>query len=222
MKPQVPAYQINKFLDNDAIIVSDTGTVTTWAARHVMIKDRMMFSASGMLATMGNGLPYAVGAAIGNPGRQVVALVGDGGFTMLMGEMATIVKYKLPVKILLFRNDVLGEIKWEQMVMNANPQFGVQLEPIDFAAYARACGAGGFTVERPQDCEDVLRQAFAHPGPALIEAIIDPNEPPMPGKIRTQMAIRFAEALAGGERDRGAIVKTVVEDFLKEHVREVV
>ncbi|HEY8693627.1 MAG TPA: thiamine pyrophosphate-dependent enzyme, partial [Chloroflexota bacterium] len=222
MKPQVPAHQINKFLASDALIVSDTGTVTTWAARHIMIKDRMQFSASGMLASMGNGLPYAVGAAIGNPGRQVVALVGDGGFTMLMGELATIVKYKLPVKILLFRNNVLGEIKWEQLVMSANPQFGVELEPIDFAAYARACGAGGFTLERPQDCESILQQAFAHPGPALIDAIIDPNEPPMPGKIKTEMAIHFAEALAGGEKERGAIVKTVVEDFLKEHVREVV
>jgi pyruvate dehydrogenase (quinone) len=222
LKPQVPAHALNKFLADDAIIVSDTGTVTTWAARQVIIRDRMLFSASGMLATMANGLPYAIGAAIGHPGRQVVALVGDGGFTMLMGELATMVKYQLPVKILLFRNNVLGEIKWEQLVMNANPQFGVQLQPIDFAAFARACGAGGFTLERPQDCDAVLQQAFAHPGPALVDAIVDPNEPPLPGKIKTKQALHFAEALAKGEKDRGGIIQTVLEDALKERVREVV
>src|SRR5207244_6935756 len=118
--------------------------VTTWAARHIEMRGNMMFSASGLLATMGNGLPYALAAALAYPGRQVVALVGDGGFTMTMGEMATLVKYKLPVKVILFKNNTLGHIKWEQLVLEGNPQFGVDLQPIDFAKFAQACGAAGF------------------------------------------------------------------------------
>ena len=109
-------------------------------------------------------LPYSIGAAVAYPGRQVVCIVGDGGFTMLMGEVATLVKYKLPVKVIIIKNDVLGMIKWEQMVLEGNPQFGVQLQPIDFAAFARACGAGGFTIEKPEEVESVLREALAYDG----------------------------------------------------------
>jgi pyruvate dehydrogenase (quinone) len=107
--------------------------VTTWAARYVNIRGRMMFSSSGMLATMGNSLPYSVGAAVAYPGRQVVCLSGDRGFTMLMGEMATLVKYQLPVKVIIIKNNSLGQIRWEQMVFERNPEYGCDLHPIDFA-----------------------------------------------------------------------------------------
>ena len=153
MKPQVVTYHLNKLLDKDAIVTSDCGTVTTWTARYIQMRDDMKFSASGMLATMGNGLPYSVGAAVAYPGRQVVASVGDGGFTMMMMEVATLVKYKLPVKVIIIKNNVLGQIKWEQMVFEGNPQFGVQLQPIDFAMYAKACGAAGYTLDDPEQAE---------------------------------------------------------------------
>ncbi len=218
MKPQVPAYHLDRFLADDAIIACDTGTVTTWGARYITMRGGMMFSASGMLATMGNALPYSVAAAIAYPGRQVVCLSGDGGFTMLMGEMATLVKYRLPVKVILFKNNVLGQIKWEQLVFEGNPQFGVQLQPIDFAAYARACGAGGFTLDDPDKVEEVLGQAFAHPGPALVEAVVDPNEPPMPGNVTVKQAWHFAEAIARGTREGMEIVKTVLENKVREVV----
>src|SRR6185312_7163319 len=126
MKPQVVTALLNKFLADDAIIACDCGTVTTWASRYIKIRDNMMFSCTGMLATMANSLPYSVGAAIAHPGRQVVCFVGDGGFAMLMCELATIVKYKLPVKVIIIKNNTLGQIKWEQMVMEGNPQFGVE------------------------------------------------------------------------------------------------
>jgi pyruvate dehydrogenase (quinone) len=218
MKPQVVAHNLNKYLADDAIIVSDCGTVTTWAARYITIRDKMLFSASGMLATMANGLPYAVGAAVAHPGRQVVALVGDGGFTMLMGEVATMVKYKLPVKVIIIKNNTLGQIKWEQMVFEGNPEFGVKLQPIDFAAYARACGAAGFTLEDPRKVDEVYRQAFAHPGPAVIEAVVDPNEPAMPGHVTLEQAWHFAKSLIRGEKDRTQIIKTVLEDKIREVV----
>ena len=216
MKPQVVAYSLNKLLDNDAIVTVDSGTVATWAARYIDIRDGMQFSLSGTLASMANGLPYSVGAAVAYPGRQIVAFVGDGAFTMLMGEVATMVKYNLPVKVVVIKNNVLGQIKWEQMVLNANPQFGVQLHPIDFAAYARACGAAGYTVEDPAQCESVLRQAFAEPGPAVIQAVVDANEPPLPGNINTEQAMHFAQALARGERERFKIIETVLEDKVRE------
>lgn len=216
LKPQVVAYELNKLLANDAIVSADSGTIATWAARYVQIRGTMQFSLSGTLATMANSLPYSIGAAVAYPGRQVVCIVGDGGFTMLMGEVATLVKYQLPVKVIIFKNNVLGMIKWEQMVLDATPQFGVELQPIDFAAYARACGAGGFTVDQPSEVASVLRQAFAHPGPAIVEAVVDPNEPPLPGKITTEQAWHFAEALAKGEPDRWNIIKTVIENKVRE------
>jgi len=218
MKPQVVAHELNKLLDSDAIVSSDSGTIATWSARYIDIRDRMQFSLSGSLATMANGLPYSIGAAVAFPGRQVVCIVGDGGFTMLMGEVATLVKHKLPVKVIIIKNNVLGEIKWEQMVLGANPEFGVELQPIDFAAFARACGAGGFTIDRPEQAAAVLREALAYDGPAVIEAVVDPNEPPLPGKISTKQAMNFAEALVRGERDRWDIIKTVLEDKVREVV----
>jgi pyruvate dehydrogenase (quinone) len=216
MKPQVVAYALNKLLADDAIISSDSGTIATWAARYISIRGDQQFSLSGSLATMANGLPYSVGAAVAYPGRQVIGFVGDGGFTMLMGEVATLVKYNLNAKIIIIKNNVLGEIKWEQMVLNANPQYGVELQPIDFAAYARAVGAAGYTIDDPAQCESTLRAALSEPGPAIIEAVVDPNEPPLPGKISTEQAVHFSEALARGERKRFDIIKTVLEDKVRE------
>ena len=216
MKPQVVTYHLNRLLDDNAIISSDSGTIATWAARYLDIRGDMKFSLSGTLATMANGLPYSIGAAVAYPGRQVVCVVGDGGFTMLMGEMATLVKYKLPVKVIIIKNNSLGQIKWEQMVLDGNPEFGVDLQPIDFAKYAEAAGAAGFTIHDPKDAERVLREALQHNGPALVEAVVDKNEPPLPGQIKLEQAMHFAEALLKGEKDTKKIVKTIIEDKIRE------
>jgi len=218
MKPQVVTYHLNKLLDDDAIVSADSGTIATWAARYIDMRDRMQFSLSGSLATMANGLPYSIGAAVAYPKRQVVCIVGDGGFTMLMGELATLVKYNLNVKVIIIKNNVLGEIKWEQLVLEGNPQYGVELQPIDFDAYAKACGAAGFTLEHPKDAERILGDALAHRGPAVVQCVVDPQEPPLPGKITTKQALHFAEALARGEKDRWKIIKTVLEDRVREVV----
>jgi pyruvate dehydrogenase (quinone) len=216
MKPQVVTYHLNKLLNDDAIVSADSGTIATWAARYIQMRGQMQFSLSGTLATMANGLPYSIGAAVAYPGRQVVCTVGDGGFTMLMGEVATLVKYNLPVKVIVFKNNVLGMIKWEQMVFEGNPQFGVQLQPIDFAGFAQNCGAAGYTIERPEEAERILRDALAHPGPAVVQAVVDPTEPPMPGKITTEQAWHFVEALARGQQDRWDILKTVAKNTVRE------
>jgi pyruvate dehydrogenase (quinone) len=216
MKPQVVTHNLNKLLKDDAIVSSDSGTIATWTARHIEMRGDMQFSLSGSLATMANGLPYSIGAAVAYPGRQVVCVVGDGGLTMLMGEIATLVKYKLQVTVIVIKNNVLGQIKWEQMILEGNPEFGVELEPIDFAKVAEACGARGFTLERPEDAERILREALNHQGPSVVQAVVDPNEPPMPGKITTDQALHFAKALARGQKDAAKIIRTVVEDQVRE------
>jgi pyruvate dehydrogenase (quinone) len=216
MKPQVVTYNLNKLLSGDAIVSSDSGTIATWSARYIEMRDNMQFSLSGSLATMANGLPYSIGAAAAYPDRQVVCVVGDGGFTMLMGELATLVKYDMNVKVVIIKNNVLGQIKWEQIVLEGNPEYGVELQPIDFAGYAVNCGAAGFTIERPESAESVLREALAHRGPAVIQAVVDPNEPPMPGQVSTEQAVKFGEALVRGQKDAGKIIKTVLKDQFRE------
>jgi pyruvate dehydrogenase (quinone) len=218
LKPDVVGYNLNRFLADDAIVIADCGTVTTYAARYLKMRGRMMFTCSGMLATMGNSLPYSVAAALAHPGRQVVCFSGDGGFTMMMGELLTMVKYKLPVKVVVLKNNTLGQIKWEQMVFEGNPEFGVELQPLDFALYAKACGADGFTLDDPNNAADVLRAAFESQAPAVVQAVIDANEPALPGHVTMDQAWKFAESLARGEKDRWDILKDVV----KEKVREVV
>jgi pyruvate dehydrogenase (quinone) len=218
MKPQVVSYELNKLLDGDAIVSADSGTIATWAARYIDMRPDMKFSLSGTLATMANGLPYSIAAQIAYPERQVVAIMGDGGFTMLMGELATCVKYNLPVKVIIYKNNVLGEIRWEQMIFQGNPEYGVDLQPIDFAKAAEAFGVAGYTIEKPEDAAEILAAALGHLGPAVVQAVVDPNEPPWPPKIKFDQAVKFGEALLKGEPNRRKLALTVVS----ERVRDVV
>jgi pyruvate dehydrogenase (quinone) len=218
MKPQTFAWDIGRKVADDAIISCDSGTVSVWFARQVPVRRGQMHSLSGTLASMGNGVPYAIAAQVAYPQRQCVALVGDGGFTMMMGEFATAVKYRLPIKVFIFKNNSLGMIKWEQMIFLGNPEYGCELHPIDFAAFARACGAAGFTIEHPADCARIVEQALATPGPVIVEALINPHEPPMPPKVTAKQALHFAEALARGTPDRMKIAATVLTDKVRELV----
>jgi pyruvate dehydrogenase (quinone) len=212
LKPQLVADTLNDLLADDAIISTDSGTITTWAARYIQIRRGQMFSCSGNLASMAPGLPYAIAAQIAHPDRQSVALVGDGGFTMLMGEFATAVKYHLPIKVVIVKNNVLGMIKWEQMVFLGNPEYGVSLEPIDFVRFAEACGGIGFRCEKPDEVRGALEAMMLADRPALCEAIVDPFEPPMPARVKASQALHMAEALARGEPNRGRIALTLFRD----------
>jgi pyruvate dehydrogenase (quinone)/pyruvate oxidase len=216
MKPQVVAWELGRHLSDDAIVTCDSGTVATWFARQIKARRDQMFSLSGTLASMANGLPYAIAAQIAYPGRQVVAFVGDGGFSMLMGELATAVKYRLPIKVVVVKNNSLGQIRWEQMAFLGNPEYGCDLQPIDFAAFARACGATGLTIDDPAACGATLAQALAVPGPVVVEAVVDPDTPPLPAKISREQAVNFAEAMARGEPGRFKIMKTVFKDKVRE------
>jgi pyruvate dehydrogenase (quinone)/pyruvate oxidase len=208
MKPQVVAWNLGQLLEDDAIVTGDSGTVTTWAAR-MKLRANQRFSFSGTMCSMAAGLPYAIGAQAAHPGRQVVAFTGDGSLSMMMGDLATLAQHRLPVKIVVLKNNTLGLIKWEQMIFLGNPEFGVELRPIDFVKVAEGCGAKGFHIEDPKRCKAQLKEALATDGPAVIECVTDPDEPPMPPEVTEKQMKNFAKAMVGGERDRQRISLTM-------------
>ncbi len=216
MKPQVVAYELGKRLRDNAIVSCDSGTIATWFARHIPYREGQKFSLSGNLATMAPGLPYTLAAQIAYPERQCIAFVGDGGFSMLMADFVTAVKYKLPIKVVIIKNNALGQIKWEQIVFLGNPEYVIDLYPIDFAKFAEACGGRGFTIDDPKDCGKIMEEALNCSGPVIIQTVVDPYEPPFPPKATLKQAMHFAEGLARGEPKAGLIFKTVVADKVRE------
>ncbi len=147
-----------------------------------------------------------------------MGFVGDRGFSMLMAEFSKAVKYRLPIKIIVVKNNTLGQIKWEQIVFLGNPEYGCDLLPIDFAAFAHACGGSGFTIEDPAYCGRMLHEALVTPGPVLVEAVVDPLTPPIPAEVTLEQAAKFAESLARGEPNRSKIAWTVLSDKVREMV----
>ena len=216
IKPQRVAWELSELAAEDAIISTDSGTITTWIARQFKIKRNQKFSCSGTLATMAPGLPYAIAAKVAFPERQSIAFVGDGGFTMLMGEFLTAVKYNLPIIVVIIKNNTLGQIKWEQIVFLGNPEYGCELHNPDFARYAEACGGLGLTVEKPDEIRPALERAIAAGKPAIVEVVVDPFEPPMPSRVTLEQAAHFAEALAKGQPQGGKIALTLFRDKLNE------
>src|SRR5919109_889322 len=221
IKPDVIAMAVSDELEDNAIISTDSGTITTWAARHINIRKGMKFSVSGTLASMACGLPYAIAAQIAFPERQSIAFVGDGGLTMLMGEFATAVQYNLPIKVNVIKNNTLGMIRWEQMAFLGNPEYGVEFSPIDFAAYAEACGGRGYSITEPAEVRSIISQAFSEKKkPTIIEAYVDPFEPPMPPKVDMNLIRNMAESLARGQPYGGRIGLTLFRDKMHEALRK--
>lgn len=203
IKPQVIADAVSELLEDNAIISVDCGTNTSWAAQYINIRKGMKFSLSGTLATMACGLPYAIAAQIAFPDRQCIAFVGDGGFTMLMGEFATAVQYNLPIKIIVIKNNTLGMIRWEQMAFLGNPEYGVEFTPIDFVKFAESCGGIGYAIKEPDEISSIMEQAMKmdkdRRKPVIIEASVDPFEPPMPPKVEMEFVTNLAESFVKGQ-----------------------
>jgi pyruvate dehydrogenase (quinone)/pyruvate oxidase len=218
MKPQVVGWELGKRIPSNAIVTSDSGTITTWWARYVPALRGQKHSCSGNLATMACGLPYAIAAAVAYPDRPVYCIIGDGGLSMLLGELITVAAYKLNIKIVLIKNNTLGQIKWEQMVFLGNPEYGVDLYPADFVAIARGAGIEAIHIEDPNLCASQLDHAVNRPGAVLIEAVVDPFTPPMPAKVKASQAAKFAEALVRGEPNTSKIVLTSAHERIRELV----
>lgn len=193
LHPQVVASLAGKLADDDAIFICDTGAVTVWAARHLHIRNEQRFTLSATMASMAFGLPGAIGAQLEFPNRQVIAFCGDGGFQMLMGDFITAVKYKLPIKVIIFNNHKLGLIQMEQEVMGI-PQFQVELENPDYAEFAKLCGGDGITVRHAYDLDEAFKKAFATNLPFIINAEINPEELTLPPHISLKMASGYAKA----------------------------
>lgn len=216
IKPQRVAWELSKLAADDAIISTDSGTITSWVAQEFVLKKDQKFSCSGNLATMAPGLPYSIAAKLAYPERQSIAFVGDGGFTMLMGDFVTAVKYNLPIIVIIIKNNALGQIKWEQIVFLGNPEYGIELQPIDFAAYARACGGEGIAVDKPEEIRPALERAMSCGKPCVVEVTVDPYEPPMPPSISFSQTKHFAEALIKGQPNGKRIALTIFRDKMSE------
>jgi pyruvate dehydrogenase (quinone) len=184
LRPQMVMRELSNQLAPDAVISLDCGANTHFAARIIELKEWQKLTGTGMLATMAPGLPFAIAAQLAYPNRQSVAIVGDGGFTQLMGELVTAVKYQLPVKVIILKNNSLAEVLFEQKELG-NPTFGCDLAPIDFAAFAKACGAEGFRCTHPNEVASAVRDTLRSSRPAVLEVLVDPDEKPaLPSELK--------------------------------------
>jgi pyruvate dehydrogenase (quinone) len=207
-----------RLMPDDAVLTTDSGQNTEMAARHIGLGPRNAFGVSGSLASMACGLPYAIAAGIAFPGRPICAVVGDGGLAMQLGEFSTAVRYGIPLKVLVLKNNMLNQIAWEQMMFLGNPQFGCELQAIDFAMAAEAMGGTGYSVAEPGQVDAVMQEAFATVGAVIIEAVVDPYLPMMPPKMPPDFASNFRKALPqtpGHERIEANLAKEPLATMMK-------
>ncbi|WP_263164566.1 pyruvate dehydrogenase [Streptomyces sp. SCSIO ZS0520] len=191
LHPEYVASVLDELAAEDAVFTVDTGMCNVWAARYLTPNGRRRIIGSFSHGSMANALPQAIGAQFTDRSRQVVSMSGDGGFAMLMGDFLTLVQYELPVKVVLFNNSALGMVELEMLVAGL-PSYGTANRNPDFAAVARACGAHGVRVEKPKQLAKALKEALAHPGPALVDVVTDPNALSIPPKISADMVTGFA------------------------------
>lgn len=195
IRPEALAAAIDRHAPDDAIFTTDTGMSTVWLSRFVTMRGTRRLLGSYNLGSMANAMPQALGAQALDRGRKVVAFCGDGGLTMLLGDLLTAVAYELPVCLVVFNNGRLGMVKLEQE-QGGLPEFGTELENPDLAAVASAMGLHGVRVEEPDELEVAVRDALVHPGPVLLDVVTNPNEVSLPAKVTPADAWGFAIAKA--------------------------
>ncbi|WP_429519614.1 pyruvate dehydrogenase [Rhodococcus sp. BE178] len=193
--PEFAASILDDLAADDAIFTADTGMCNVWTARYLNPNGRRRFLSSALHGSMANALPHAIGAQFARPDRQVVAMSGDGGLSMLLGDLLTVAMYKLPVKIVVFDNSTLGMVKLE-MLVDGLPDFGVDVPSVDYAAVAAALGIYSRRIENPADLESGLRSALDHDGPALVDIVTDPNALSLPPTITGEQVRGFALAMS--------------------------
>jgi pyruvate dehydrogenase (quinone) len=202
--PEQVAAALDEVAADDAVFTVDTGMCNVWAARMIRATPRRRMLGSFNHGSMANALPQSIGAQLPDRNRQVVAMCGDGGFAMLMGEFLTLLQYDLPVKVVIFDNSSLAMVELEMLVAGL-PPYQTELKNPDFAAVARAAGATGIRVEDPGDVRDGLREALATPGPVLVDTVTDPNALSMPPKITAGQvkgfALAFSKIVLSGDAD---------------------
>ncbi|MFN8098686.1 MAG: pyruvate dehydrogenase [Dermatophilaceae bacterium] len=201
--PEYAASILDQVAATDAVFTADTGMCNVWSARYINPLGTRRVIGSFIHGSMANALPHAIGAQCAYPGRQVVSMSGDGGLSMLLGELVTIATLNIPVKVVVFNNSTLGMVKLE-MLVEGLPDFGVDVPHTNYAAVAAAMGIHAVRVEDPKDVEQAYRDAFAHNGPALVELVTDPNALSIPPKVTATQVRGFATAMSRIVMNRGA------------------
>jgi pyruvate dehydrogenase (quinone) len=191
--PEYAANILDEIAADDAVFTVDTGMCNVWAARYITPNGRRRVIGSFLHGTMASALPHAIGAQFAYPGRQVISMSGDGGLGMLLGELLTLAKYDLPVKVVTFNNSSLGMVELE-MLVDSLPSFETDNGDFDYAAIAQAAGIHALRVEQPSDIREALADAFAHRGPALVDLVTDPNAMSIPPHITAEQVKGFAVA----------------------------
>ena len=200
--PEYAAHLLNETAAKDAIFTADTGMCNVWTARYIDPLGTRRLIGSLLHGSMANALPMALGAQVAYPDRQVVSVSGDGGISMLLGELITAKMYDLPVKVVVFNNSTLGMVKLE-MLVNGLPDFQTDVPDTNYAEIARAIGFHAERVEDASRLEGAYREAFAAPGPALVEVITDPNALSLPPAITGGQVVGFATAMSKIVLNRG-------------------
>ena len=201
--PEYAAHILNEVASKDAIFTADTGMCNVWTARYIDPLGTRRLIGSFLHGSMANALPHAIGAQVAFPNRQVISVSGDGGLSMLLGELVTARMYDLPIKVVVFNNSTLGMVKLE-MLVNGLPDYGTDVHDVNYAEVARAIGFHGERVTEPSRLRGALQEAFAYNGPALIEVMTDPNALSLPPEIRSGQVIGFATAMSKIVLNRGA------------------
>jgi pyruvate dehydrogenase (quinone) len=202
--PEFVASVINELASRDAIFTVDTGMCCVWAARYIDGTGERKMLGSFNHGSMANAMPQAIGASLACPGKQVIAFCGDGGLSMMLGDLMTIMQYELPVKIILFNNRSLGMVKLEMEVAGIPDHETDMLNP-DFAKIAQAMGMPGITINEPTEVKPGLTKAFQQEGPVLVDIQTDPNALAMPPKLELDqmkgMALFMGKMMLGGRMD---------------------
>ena len=201
--PEYAAHILNEVASKDAIFTADTGMCNVWTARYIDPLGTRRLIGSFLHGSMANALPHAIGAQVAFPNRQVISVSGDGGLSMLLGELVTARMYNLPIKVVVFNNSTLGMVKLE-MLVNGLPDYGTDVHDVNYAEVASAIGFHGERVTEPSRLRGALQEAFAYNGPALIEVMTDPNALSLPPEIRSGQVIGFATAMSKIVLNRGA------------------
>jgi pyruvate dehydrogenase (quinone) len=191
LRPEMVAATLSELAEDDAVFAVDTGMCNVWGARYLDMKPGRRILASFGHGSMANAMPQAIGAKVGSPERQVIALCGDGGFSMLMGELLTVAGLEIPVKLMVFNNSTLGMVRAEMMVVGYEP-FGTDVRNPDLGALAAAAGIHGERVESAADVRGAIRRALDHDGPALIDFVTDPRALAMPPEVTVEEVKGFA------------------------------
>jgi pyruvate dehydrogenase (quinone) len=193
--PEFVTALLNEVASDDAVFTVDTGMTAVWAARYLkMTADRRLIGSFNH-GSMANAMPQAIGAQKEFPDRQVISMSGDGGFTMLMGDLLTLVQYNFPIKLIVYNNSTLGMVKLEMRVAGYE-DFGVDVKPTNFAKVAEAVGLRGIRVENSGDLKSSLQAALRHKGPVLVDVVTDPNELALPPKIDAKEVAGYGLYLA--------------------------